>query len=67
MPASVPAGEVPPEFEDQNQLLDTIMSLHWAKGRDMSDPQEAAQWQWTIRTWDPTLARQEQPDLPMHR
>ena len=57
VPATVPAGDVPPEFEWANSELNTITSLHWKKGRDVTSVQEAVQWRWLLYSldwfWDP--------------
>ncbi|MGH9370515.1 MAG: cysteine peptidase family C39 domain-containing protein [Vicinamibacterales bacterium] len=57
VPASVPPSEVPPGFETASSELNTLMSLHWAKGRDTSNVQEAVASRWLLRSmdwmWDP--------------
>ena len=57
VPATVPAGDVPPGFESRNSELNTITSLHWNKGRNTGNVQEAVVWRWLIHSmdyfWDP--------------
>ena len=55
VPASVPAGEVPSGFEGYNAELDTLTSLHWAKGRDTSSVQEAVAWRWGLQSMNVSL------------
>ena len=55
--ASLPADQVPPGFENNNAFLDQSTSLHWGKGRNTSNVQEAYVWRWLIHSidyyWDP--------------
>ncbi len=57
VPATAPPADVPPGFENRNVDLNAIMSLHWAKGRDVTNVQEATASRWLLNSldwvWDP--------------
>ena len=55
VPASAPASDVPSGFEDRNSELNTVMSLHWAKGRDTNNVQEAVASRWLLRSMNFSL------------